>query len=75
MWDKSRNACEFKRTERRGIGDSITDNSFKSFSHEREQSKGVGVRSEIKKEEIRAHLYVDDSSFFVVVLNIIFFID
>lgn len=52
VWDKSLNAREFKRTKRRGAKDSITDKSVKSFSHEREQSKGVGVgRSKIKKEK------------------------
>lgn len=50
--------------EQRGVGDSTTDNSFSSFFHEREQSKGVGVRkSQIKNEDIIAHLYVDENNF------------
>lgn len=63
VWDKSLNACEFKRTKRRGAGDSIADKS-EDFFHEREQSKGVGVgRRKIKKEEMIAHLHVDENSF------------
>lgn len=56
--EKSLNAREFKKMERRGVGESITDNSFKGFLYATEQKNGVGVgRSEIKKEEIIAHLY------------------
>lgn len=50
--DESLNAREFKRTERRGVGSSITDDVFKSFFYAGEQSNGVGDRKcEIKRED------------------------
>lgn len=61
--DESLNAREFKRTERRGVGSSITDDVFKSFSMQGSRVMEWEIENVRSKEKITAQLYVDENNF------------